>query len=130
MKYETYQYFLFVSAALFNWVVGLSLLFAYRPFLGLVAPQNIPEHPIYLHLFAIIIVVFGIGYYWARHDLQRYREVVKIGAIAKIPVFLVPLFYWYEGSVDWHLVTLAMVDLCYAVLFIYILIEPPQQPAN
>jgi hypothetical protein len=129
MKRETYQYYLFFSAALFNWVMGLMLLLLYRPFLELLMPGSVPEHPLFVHLFAVIIVMVGFGYYWARYDLNKYREVIKIGAMAKTPVFLVGLFYWLDGTTPWSIAVLTSIDLVYAVLFTHALrqLQQPQR---
>lgn len=109
---------LFVSAALFNLAVGLTLLFAaslVMPLLGTEAPQN----PTFLHLFALLILMFGLSYFWISRAPQQETSLMALGAIAKGCVFLMIFYYHMRGLVGWQLTLLATVDLIYAVLFTF-----------
>lgn len=109
---------LFFSAAMFNWFVALVFLFSYQSAFKLLGITPIPDNPIYLHLFAILVAMFGWAYYQAGKDFTANRNLIELGTIAKIVVFLLPFGYFLVGLISWQLPLLASVDLLYALLFI------------
>lgn len=109
---------LFYSAALFNWAVALTFLIFYQPVFNLIGLTPVPKSPIYLHLFASLVAIFGIAYYWAGKDLNKNINLVKLGIIGKLTVFFLSLTYYLIGLVSWQLPALASVDLLYSILFI------------
>lgn len=108
---------LFLSAALFNWAVAITFLFAYQPVFNLIGLSPVPQNPIYLHLFACLVAAFGLAYYWISQDFQKNRNLVKLGIIGKLTVFALPLAYCLASSISWQLPALASVDLIFAILF-------------
>lgn len=108
---------LFISAALFNWAVAAIFFLAYKPFFNLIGLTPVPAHPIYLHLFACLVAVFGIAYFWISQDVAENRNLVTLGIIGKLSVFAMPLAYFLAGSISWQLPALASADLIYAMLF-------------
>lgn len=113
---------LLFSAALFNWVAASTLCFAYKPLFTLIGITPLPEHPLFLQLFAILAFLFGIGYYWASQDLEKHQNIIMLGIIGKLMVFFVPLGYWLANSINWPLLLLVSIDFVYAALFIRVLI--------
>jgi hypothetical protein len=109
---------LFFSAAIFNWLVALVFLFFYQSAFKLLGITPIPSNPIYLHLFAILVAMFGWAYYKAGVDFIANRNLIELGAIAKVAVFALPFGYFLMGLISWQLPLLASVDLLYALLFI------------
>lgn len=109
---------LFFSAAIFNWLVALVFLFFYQSVFKLLGFTPIPDNPIYLHLFAILVAMFGWAYYKASTDFIANRNLIELGAIAKIAIFLLCLGYFFMGLTSWQLPLLASGDLLYALLFI------------
>lgn len=112
---------LLFSAALFNWIAASALCFAYQPLFQIGGITPLPTHPLFLQLFAVLAFLFGVGYYWASRDLERNRNIIILGTLGKLLVFLFPLGYWLAGSISWKLLILVSVDLVYALLFIHIL---------
>lgn len=112
---------LLFSAALFNWSVAIVFLLAYQPVFRLIGLNPVPHNPIYLHLFACLVALFGLAYYWASQDLEKNRNLVLLGVIGKLSVFALPLMYCLFGAISWQLPALASVDLVYAILFINVL---------
>lgn len=109
---------LFFSAAMFNWLVALVLLFGYQPAFELIGLTPIPDHPIFLHLFAVLVAIFGFAYYKAGKDFETNRNLIELGSIAKLIVFAMALGYFLSGTISWQLPLLASVDLIYSLLFI------------
>ncbi len=109
---------LFLSAAIFNWVVGLGMLLAYRPLFEMIGAAPIPEDPFLVQQFAGLVLIFGLGYFWASRDFARNIPVVKLGMLGKLSVFTLALIHVVLGAVTWQFLALASVDLVYALLFV------------
>lgn len=116
MQKERYYKNFFIVAAIWNWIATVPFFFAYGPifaFLGM----GMPIYPGTLQLFLSLAFVFGIGYYWVSRNLMNL-EIVKMGIIAKIFVFLLLLYYAIIGNIHWLLALPGIVDLIFAILFI------------
>ncbi|MBU2964653.1 hypothetical protein Q4508_17765 [Amphritea sp. 2_MG-2023] len=108
----------FFTAALFNWTVAIIFLFAYQPVFNLIGLSPVPQNPIYLHLFACLVALFGLGYYWVSLDFDKNRNIVYLGIVGKLAVFALPVGYYFAGSISWQLPALTCVDLVFAMLFL------------
>ena len=105
------------SAACFNWLVALALLTFPAALLQLFRVSPLPTEPLFLHLFASIVFVFGIGYYWSSKDFAANAAIVRLGMIGKLAVFVTGLANALLGNVSWQILLLVSVDLLYAILF-------------
>ena len=110
-----------VSAAWFNWLVALSMVTASETVFTLFHVSPHPDNPFFIHLFSLVIAVFGLGYYWAASDLVKHRSIVQLGTIGKFMLVLVCLLDIIFGIISWQIMLLAGVDLVYALIFIYLL---------
>lgn len=63
------------------------------------------------------VFIFGLGYYWISKDVERNRDIIKMGIIAKVMVFLLFLIYMIKGDITWLLFLAGCIDLVFAVLF-------------
>lgn len=106
-----------ISAAWFNWLAALALLLIPATLFQLFRITPLPTEPLFLHLFAVLVFVFGIGYYWAAKDFEKNAPIVRLGMIGKLAVFLTGLVNTLLGNVSWQIMLLVSVDLLYAVLF-------------
>ncbi len=129
MTRADYHRQLFLSAAIFNWLVGFGFIFLYRPVLGVLAPETLPQHTLFLHLFAVVVICFGISYLQISRDCKRHPDLIKQGALAKAAIFFMVFGYWLGELIDWKLLSLAAVDLIYSLLFIECLRYQRQQAA-
>lgn len=107
-----------VSAALFNWLVAVALLIIPATLFQLFSVTPLPTEPLFLHLFAVVVFVFGIGYYWASREFSANAPIVRLGMIGKLAVFLTGLANTLLGNVSWQIMLLVSVDLLYAILFL------------
>lgn len=116
---------LYLSAALFNGLVGLGLLFALTPLLPLLqlAPMT-GAAQLFVDLFAVLVCGFGIAYYLLAIDFERYRVLAALGAGAKLAVVVVVLCYYLAGHIAWPLLALSGGDFIYALVFIGTLRKP------
>ena len=108
---------IFLTAAIFNWVVGLALTFNSGLVFKLFRVTPAPTEPLFLQLFSWLVIVFGIGYFWASKDLVANVSIVKLGILGKLSVVLVSLACVLTGTVSWQMMILASADLLYAALF-------------
>lgn len=84
---------------------------------GLFRITPLPTETLFLQLFAWLVIVFGIGYFWVSRDPVANVPIIKLGMIGKLSVVLVSLACVLTGSVSWQMMLLVSVDLLYAILF-------------
>ena len=109
---------LFVTAAVFNWLVGLALHFDAALLFRLFGVTPTPTEPLFVQLFAWLVIVFGVGYFWVSRDPVTNLSLIKLGALGKASVVLVCLASVLTGGVSWQLMILASADLVYGILFV------------
>lgn len=117
---------LFVIAALFNWAVGFSWLFAWplTQELMQLAPAD-GSNRMLINICAVLVIVFGYAYFMVSRDPVKYRPYATLGAIGKLLVVAVVLPVLINMSQGWILAALAMGDLLFALLFIHFLTRYP-----
>ena len=108
---------MFTTAALFNWMAGGAVVINAVWLFGLFGVTPLPTEPLFLQLFAWLVIVFGIGYFWVSRDPVANVPIIKLGMIGKLSVVLVSLACVLTGSVSWQMMTLVSADLLYAILF-------------
>ena len=108
---------MFTTAAWFNWVAGLAVAVNAELLFGLFRITPLPTEPLFLQLFAWLVIVFGIGYFWVSRDPVANVPIIKLGMLGKLSVVLVSLACVLTGSVSWQMMTLVSADLLYAILF-------------
>jgi hypothetical protein len=111
----TWKY-LFLSKAVINWAEVVGLLFGdqwIRELLNL-KPLTNPE---YLHMFIVLIFIFGIGYWWVGNDLSSNRDLVKLGICAQSLVFPVLVYHTAIGNLHPLYLIPGVIDQVYSILF-------------
>ena len=108
---------MFVSAAWFNWIVSFLLIFAVKDLFSLLGVAPLPTEPLFVHFLAIVVFVFGIGYYWAAKDFENHQNIIKLGALAKLLLVAVGIIDWQLGIVSWQIMLILVVDFVYSFLF-------------
>ena len=112
---------LFFTGAIFNWLVGLALLFDAPMLFRLFHVSPAPTEPLFVQLFAWLVIIFGVGYFWISRDPPGHAPIIELGILGKISVFLVCLAGTVTHMVSWQMMILATTDLIYAVLFFWAL---------
>lgn len=113
--------FLYAAGA-FNFVAALILVVLAR-----LAPQLLGVDPlsssqlIYVDLFALLVVGFGIGYALGGVDLVRFWPFISLGVVGKAGVAAIALVYFVTGNTGPLVVLLAAGDAVFAVLFVRLL---------
>jgi|SRR5271167_1169662 len=107
---------LFVTAACFNWVVGLLLLADFPLAARLIGLSDSPK--VWVHLVAATIVLFGAAYWLVAKQPERYRPFAGLGAAGKLTFAAIIYFHWFAGDAPSRLAMLVSVDVIFAVLFL------------
>ena len=108
---------MFLGAALFNWIIGLGLLFIPALFLSLFSISPTPDQSVWVQQFAGLVTVFGLGYYWAAKDLNNNRSIVRLAVWGKSAVVLIALLNVISGDISWQFMLPAAGDAVFVVLF-------------
>lgn len=119
---QVYQKIMFVSAALFNWIAAIlfvGLFYVSQEHLAMLI--KIPEQTLWFFFSFVIVFCFGLGYYFISMDVERNRDIIKLGLIGKIAFFVMVLNYWQKGDVSTLGFSLAIGDAIYSVLFAQVL---------
>ena len=119
---------LFQAAAAFNWAVALALAFLARPLFELFRVSPAPTEPLFLQLFAWLVFVFGIGYWWVARDPLVNRPIIRLGILGKWSVFLAALILVLADAVSWQIMLLAGGDGIFALFFGLALASVKQNP--
>ena len=119
----------FLTGAIFNWLVGLTLHYDAALLFRLFHVTPVPAEPLFVRLFAWLVIVFGIGYYWVSRGPRANAPIIRLGILGKLSVVLVCLASFVAHTASWQLLILAAADLLYAVLFWWALRAIPQSAA-
>ena len=106
---------LFGVAAIFNAVVGVAMLLTYgalAPWLGLP-----PQPTVWVHLVALIVLVFGYAYWRVAQDPRRFRDYIVLGMVAKLCFVAVIYGHFLAGGATAMLAALVTADLVFAGFF-------------
>src|SRR5262245_54440580 len=114
----------FVTAAIFNWIVGASLAFDSGAIAAKMGLELVPYHSFYSPLIGWFVILFGMLYFAVSRDLAN-RPIALIGAIGKAGVGVIVLADWWLGVAPASLALLVVIDLVYVVLFAWFLLSRP-----
>jgi hypothetical protein len=121
---------MFFVAAIFNWMVGVTLFFIPNFFLDLFFVSPGVDQSLWIQQFAGLVFVFGIGYYWASKDFSANLGLIRLAIIAKSSVVLVGVFNVLMGGISWQFMIPASFDAIFVVLFIQALKGEKQTPIS
>jgi hypothetical protein len=113
----------FLTAAIFNWIVGVTQMFDTTGFAAAMGLQVVAYHAFYSPLVGWFIVLFGMFYFAVSRDLSN-RTMVLIGTIGKLGVVAFVLYAAAQGIAPMGMVGLVAVDAIYTVLFTLFLMRP------
>lgn len=113
---------MFYSAAAFNWMASLLLLFGGNLFWGLLATPE-PAERVWFQLLVAMVALFGWGYFAVAQDPVRNRIMALLGCVGKTTVFVVVLAHVLTSGLSERVLMLVTVDLVYAALFARFLIN-------
>jgi hypothetical protein len=119
---QAYQKKMFFIAAVFNWVAAIlfvGLYYLSQEHLAMLI--KIPEQTLWFFFSWTIVFVFGGGYYLVSRDIERNRDIIKMGLIGKVIFFSMVFYYWQKGDVGTVAFCLVIGDAIFSVLFAQVL---------
>jgi uncharacterized membrane protein len=117
----------FLTAAIFNWIVGASLLADNSAMMASLGMEALRFDPLYSPLVGLFIILFGAFSFAVFLDLDN-RAIVFVNALGKLCAFAYFVYQWQIGNLPGGTVTLGSGDLIYALLFIAFLLT--RRPAS
>lgn len=129
---RNWQHF-FRFAAIFNFAAALMLLFATEQFFALLmmSSLHIAEAVPWVHQFAVLVLVFGMGYWRVAGKPQDHRDIIWMGCIGKVLVFSAA---WFDSLSIPALLPFAIfvvADLAFAAAYgVYLMRNAKQQMAR
>jgi len=120
MDKKKYYTNMFLCAAIWNWMVGLSLLLLsfVMPELFLFFGVEIPPSLVFVQMLFVLIVIFGFGFFFVHLNVDENHGIVQMSALEKLMFFLVFFIYFIIGDVNIFVLLLNIVDLIFGMLFI------------
>ncbi|MFX1276089.1 MAG: hypothetical protein ACFFBP_04285 [Promethearchaeota archaeon] len=125
MDKKRYYKIMFLCAAIWNWIVGLTLLI-----LSLIAPNlfpffgvQIPPSLVFVQMLFILVIIFGIGLFIVYLDFEQNKGIIKMVIFEKISFFVVFLIYFFLDDINFLVLLLTIIDLFFGMLFIEFLIN-------
>ena len=117
---------LFHVKGVYNVAVSVGLFFgedALRDYLGLG-----PTDPIYRASFLILCLAFGLGYWWVGNDPTRNHDILRMGIVGQVGVFLVSVYgvSFAAQRLPWPYLVPGVVDVIFAVAFLVFLCTYPR----
>lgn len=115
---------IFGLAAVFNFIVGASLVFA--PGQGVARLGIASAEPALLALAQLagaMIVVFGVGYAMVAQDPAGGRQVARLGVIGKLAAFALGTAHYLAGAFPAQAFYAGCGDLVFALLFLAFLVR-------
>lgn len=112
---------LFLSAAVFNYGAGVGFLFAMPELASAIGIHPVPSNPFFSQLAAILVIVFGWGYWRIAKNPSGNREIVSMGTFGKSAVVLLGIYGWYRGYVNLNIAVFIVMEAMFAILFVIFL---------
>ncbi len=119
IKGEAYYKILFLIAGFYDFVLGASFLFFYRPLFNLMN-MSIPSNPSYLTFSALVIMFFGIFLFMISLDLRGTKRMIIFAIFIKFSYIITVVYYFLINSsyVDFPFRLFAFFDFIFMFLFL------------
>ncbi|MBD2345607.1 hypothetical protein H6G18_15820 [Anabaena subtropica FACHB-260] len=118
--------YVLISTAIFN-LFG-AVIFA-LPIFGQEKLSALPQntHPLYLWIISSWIFILGVAYLWLAFADKPEPLFIAVAAAAKLAIALIFFTFWMLGELKFSFVLSGCVDLFYAMVFIYWLLQTSQK---
>jgi len=113
----------FLIAALYDLFLGLIFFLFYSQIYSMFNIK-LPENPAYLHLSAAFVIAQGVLYYMVYKNMDRNRDIVKVGIVYKISYVSVIFYYWAIGGLPHSMFGIfGILDIIFVGFFVSYLKE-------
>jgi len=108
---------LFLVAGSTNWLVAILFAIPASPLWSLLGMQP-PERSLFLHIFCVLVALFGTSYIWIGLEPAGKEPLVLFSAAGKALVVAVVFGQYLAGGVSILFALLISGDLFFAALFL------------
>ena len=120
MDRERYHRLMFLTAALWNWILGAAFFVLPRIDVGYFTSTGlvIPNTLLWFDSFVGLVFVFGLGFYFVSQNMMENHGLIKMAVFEKSWVFLVGVAWLFLGQASILVVLFVTVDLIFGLLFV------------
>jgi hypothetical protein len=107
----------FAASAVYDFILAFAFLFlgsAIYDYFGI----ERPNHMGYLHLPALLILVFAIMYWRIASDPVKFKVLIPYGIGLKVSYSSVVFYHWFHDSVPTLWIPFAWIDVAFLILFV------------
>ena len=119
-KEKSYRY-LFLIAALYDFVLGLVFFFFLPFFFEEIYDIAAPIYPAFFQASAAFVFVMGIGFYFVYRNIYRNVDIVKIGITFKSVYTALAFYYVFIENMPWVFSIFGFLDIIFIVFFVFFL---------
>jgi hypothetical protein len=119
MDRERYHRMMFLTAAIWNWILGAAFFILPRIDMGYFTATGliIPNTLLWFDSFVGLVFVFGIGFYLVSQNVNENHGLIKMALFEKNWVFIVGLAWVILGQASFLVLVFVTVDFVFGLLF-------------
>jgi hypothetical protein len=107
----------FMASAVYDILLGLIFGLFYKMVYN-TFQTTLPNHPGYIQLVALYILIFGIGFWFVAKNPLAHVGIILLGIMMKLAFIVVVLGHLFFGSVPNFYIPFAIIDAVFLVLFV------------
>lgn len=119
---EAFFRWLFLIAAVYDFVLGLIFFFGYQSIYSFFH-ITLPDYPMYLQMAVAFVIAMGVGYYFVYRNMYRNIDLVKLGVVYKGVYSGLTGYFYFAGLAHILYFWFAVIDFIFLVLFVLFLIH-------
>jgi len=111
---------MFLTAAIWNWILGAAFFMlpridmGYFTLTGLVIPNSL----LWFDSFVGLVFIFGIGFFLVSQNMMENHGIIKMALFEKNWVFIVGVVWFLFGQAPLLVVAFVTVDFFFGLLFL------------
>jgi hypothetical protein len=117
MKMTNYAHRLFIPAALFNFIAGVSFLFNFPLTAHILRLNAAKTDMLFVEISSGAVLLFGWAYWQIARDPIRNRNLIALGILAKFMAVGVGYGNFLAGQIEWPFALVVTWDLIFSGLF-------------
>ena len=121
LKNEKAYRYLFLIAALYDFVLGLVFFIFLGYFFENIFKMPYPLYPGFFRGAAAFVIVMGIGFYYVYRNMYRNIDIVKLGIIFKIVYTGLAFYHVFFENIPWIFSVFGFLDIIFIVFFVFFL---------
>lgn len=108
---------LFLVAALYDIVLGVAYLAGYEALYRRFGVA-LPNHPGYVQLNALFVIIAGVGFWFVAQSPERNRDLIRVGVLFKLAYAGIVYYYFARGLMPSMWLIWAVCDTLFLFAFL------------